>query len=60
MRTSKFIKWTWSLVTSACCLGPALGHEGHGFNGIHWHPTDLVGFLIAAALVAYVIWKSRK
>lgn len=35
-------------------------HEGHGLSGAHWHITDIMGFVVAAALVAALFWFSRK
>jgi len=37
---------------------PALAHEGHGLFGNHWHTTDALGFVGAAAAVAVAIWLS--
>jgi len=39
---------------------PALAHEGHGLYGSHWHATDVLGFVGAAAAVAVAIWLSKK
>lgn len=60
MRTSTFTKWASLLFANALCFSAALAHDGHGPEGAHWHATDLFGFLIAALVVVYVIWKSRK
>jgi hypothetical protein len=40
----------------------ALAHEGHGIEGAsHWHATDTVGYIAAAAVaVAAVLWFGRK
>ncbi len=38
--------------------GLALAHGGHGMQGSHWHPTDLLGLLVALALAA-LVWRSR-
>jgi hypothetical protein len=38
----------------------ALAHEGHGLYGSHWHATDVLGFVGAAAAVAVAIWLSKK
>ena len=36
---------------------PAWAHEGHGMPGFaHWHPSDVLGFVAVAAVVAAVIW----
>ncbi len=37
----------------------AFAHDGHGLKGIHWHATDVWGFIALAALVATAIWLSR-
>ncbi len=37
----------------------AFSHDGHGLKGIHWHATDVWGFVALAALVAAAIWLSR-
>ena len=39
---------------------PAFAHEGHGLFGSHWHATDVLGFVGAAAAVAVAIWLSKK
>ena len=39
---------------------PALAHEGHGLFGSHWHASDALGFVAAAAAVAVAIWLSKK
>ena len=52
-----------TLTTLAALLSTAAhAHEGHGLPGIsHWHSTDVLGFIVVAALVAGVIWfKGRK
>jgi hypothetical protein len=39
----------------------ALAHEGHGQPGaFHWHPTDALGFALALAIVAGMVWWSRR
>ena len=40
--------------------GLALAHEGHGLTGLHWHATDVLGFVVVAALIGVAIWTSRK
>jgi len=51
-----------SLLTVSAALAslPALAHDGHGLFGSHWHATDALGFLAAGALIALVVWLSRK
>ena len=39
---------------------PALAHEGHGLFGSHWHATDALGFVGAAAAAALAIWWLKK
>ena len=40
---------------------PALAHEGHGLPGLtHWHATDVLGFVVAAALVAVAFYFGKK
>jgi GAF domain-containing protein len=41
------------------CSGSAFAHDGHGLKGMHWHATDVWGFVALAALVAAAIWLSR-
>ena len=38
----------------------AHAHEGHGLLGSHWHPTDALGFVAVAGLIALAVWFSRK
>lgn len=39
----------------------AVAHSGHGLAGDHhWHATDALGYLLAAAAVAAAIWWARK
>ncbi len=41
--------------------GSALAHDGHGLFGAHWHATDVLGFIAAAALgVVALAWFGRK
>lgn len=40
--------------------GTALAHDGHGQGGTHWHATDVLGFVIAAALVALAFLLRKK
>jgi hypothetical protein len=38
-----------------------LAHDGHGLGGsTHWHATDALGFVIAAALVAVAVYFGKK
>ena len=39
----------------------ALAHEGHGLPGsAHWHATDVVGWIVGAAVVAAAAWWIRR
>lgn len=49
-----------ALLTSAALLDAATAHEGHGLPGAsHWHPTDVIGYVIAAGIVA-ALWFTRR
>ena len=48
------------LFTSAIATA-ALAHDGHGLGGsTHWHASDALGFVIAAALVAVAVYFGKK
>ena len=53
---------TLILTAGLLAVQTAHAHEGHGLPGIsHWHSTDVLGFVVVAALSAGVIWfKGRK
>ncbi len=38
----------------------ALAHDGHGLGGTHWHATDALGFVVAAALIAAAFYFGQK
>ncbi len=39
----------------------ALAHDGHGLGGsTHWHASDALGFVIAAALLAVAVYFGKK
>jgi hypothetical protein len=41
--------------------GQAHAHEGHGMAGsVHWHATDALGFVVAAAALVALVWWTRK
>ena len=45
------------LLALCLCSGASMAHEGHGLPGIsHWHPTDAMGLIGAAAVVAFGWW----
>jgi hypothetical protein len=50
---------SWMLVSA---IGTAaLAHDGHGLGGsAHWHATDALGFVVAAALVAVAVYFAKK
>ena len=35
-------------------------HDGHSLGGIHWHATDVWGFVVVGALSALAVWFARK
>lgn len=39
--------------------GAAFSHENHGVPDVHWHATDVWGFVVLAGVVALGIWLSR-
>jgi hypothetical protein len=48
------------LLTSSALIAPAIAHEGHGLPGVaHWHPTDVIGYVLAAGIGA-VLWFTRR
>ena len=49
------------IASSLAALGAAaLAHEGHGAPAVHWHATDLWGFVALALLVGAAIWWRSK
>ena len=55
----KKIAFTLSLTLSQLTHN-ALAHDGHGLGGTHWHATDVLGFVVAAALVAVAVYFGKK
>jgi hypothetical protein len=55
----KKIAFTLSLTLSQLAHN-ALAHDGHGLGGTHWHATDVLGFVVAAALVAVAVYFGKK
>jgi hypothetical protein len=48
------------LLTSAIATA-TLAHDGHGLGGsAHWHASDALGFVVAAALVAVAVYFGKK
>ena len=50
-----------ALFAASCGLAVAAhAHEGHGLPGAsHWHPTDVIGYVIAAGIVG-ALWFTRR
>ena len=54
-------KFTLTLGLALSNLGnTAWAHEGHGLGSTHWHATDALGFVVAAALVAVTFYFGKK
>jgi hypothetical protein len=54
-------KITLSLTLALSALAnTALAHEGHGLAGTHWHATDVLGFVAAAAVLAVAVYFGKK
>jgi len=50
-----------TLMLSSAIGAASLAHDGHGLGGsAHWHATDAIGFVIAAALVAVAVYFGKK
>jgi hypothetical protein len=55
----KKLALTLSLI--AAHLGTAAwAHDGHGLGGTHWHATDVLGFVMAGALVVLAVYFGKK
>ena len=41
---------------------PAMAHDGHGADAVHWHATDALGFILATAVGLGLLawWRSRR
>ena len=55
----KKIAFTLSLALSLMASN-AFAHDGHGLGSHHWHATDALGFVVAAALVAVAFYFGKK
>jgi hypothetical protein len=55
MKTIKYIAY-YSAMTGA---NASFAHEGHGAFALHWHMTDVAGWITLAAFVGLAIWLSR-
>ncbi len=53
---------TPTLLAACLPLSQAWAHDGHGLIGPHWHASDLLGLLAAAAVVVVgaALWCMRK
>lgn len=49
-----------ALGIALCAACPAFSHEGHGFEGSHWHASDVAGLAALGVLIALAIWLSKK
>lgn len=58
------LSWRLSLsvfLALAAWGGTALAHDGHGLgNSAHWHATDALGFVLAAAALAVAVYFGKK
>jgi hypothetical protein len=48
------------LLALLALVQPVWAHEGHGLGSTHWHATDALGFVVAAALLAAAIYFGKK
>jgi hypothetical protein len=37
----------------------AMAHDGHGQGSIHWHATDVWGFVAIGVVAALIFWLRR-
>jgi hypothetical protein len=50
-----------ALMLTSTIATAALAHDGHSLGGsAHWHTTDALGFVVAAALVAVAVYFGKK
>jgi hypothetical protein len=50
-----------TLMLSSAIGAAAFAHDGHGLgDSAHWHATDALGFVIAAALLAVAVYFGKK
>lgn len=45
-----------TLGTLACA---SFAHDNHGMEGLHWHATDVWGFVALGSMIGLAIWLSR-
>jgi hypothetical protein len=53
------------LAPTLCLIITSLGtaawaHGGHGLGGTHWHATDVLGFVLAGAVVLLAVYFGKK
>ncbi len=48
------------LLPLACLMANAYGHEGHGLEGSHAHPSDFWGLVALGLIAGLAAWLSRK
>ena len=51
----KYIAIT-SIITTTTLI---FAHDGHGFEGSHWHASDVFGFGLLAAAIGISLWFGR-
>lgn len=51
----KYIAIT-SIITPTTLI---FAHDGHGFEGSHWHASDVFGFGLLAAAIGISLWFGR-
>jgi hypothetical protein len=50
-----------SLLLAALAIPLAsIAHDGHGPSGVHWHATDVWGFIALAIALAAATWLSGR
>lgn len=45
-----------AIITPATLL---FAHDGHGFEGSHWHASDVFGFALLAVAIGVSLWFGR-
>ena len=44
---------------AATAASLAQAHPGHGLAGMHWHATDVWGFVAMGSVAALILWLRR-
>jgi hypothetical protein len=50
------------LIAISATIMPArvlFAHDGHGFEGSHWHASDVFGFALLAVAIGISLWFGR-